>query len=123
MTTPTTHADLLATYISRCEEGYGFLLAGELDEAAHVIINGEPALSPVDRDAIAFGDPEDQVFRLEHNASQDGCIKLRGATCELLRFGCLVSYYRPGDLTVPPQAIEAAFIELLDGARPSGGAG
>jgi hypothetical protein len=113
MAKPTTHEDLLDIYKTRADEhGCGFLLAGELDEAANVLINGSPAL-----------DLDNDTFKLRLPANAWGYIELELAVCRLERFGCSVTYYKVSDLTVSIGAIEAAFIELLDGALPSGGVG
>jgi hypothetical protein len=50
-----------------------------------------------------------------------GFIELVWSSCELPRFGCGVTYYYAVTADRPSrEAIEAAFIELLDGAVPSG---
>jgi hypothetical protein len=102
---PTTHEDLFAIYKTRADEhGCGFLLAGELDEAAQVLVNSQPALDPVAG-----------TFKLTFGWAY---VELARLSCELPQFGCSVTYY---SVAVPPTgAIEAAFIELLDGAVPSG---
>lgn len=106
MARPTTHEDLLDTYNTRTGElGCGFLLAGELDEAAHVLVNEEPALGQ-------------DMFRLRCPSVPWGYIELGRWSCELPRFGCCVTYYSTGMLLDRP-AIEGAFIELLDGAVPA----
>jgi hypothetical protein len=107
MARPTTHEDLLDIYKTRAtEHNCGFLLAGEIGESALVLIDGEPALGQ-------------NRFRLQHPASLSGYIELDLSNCELLRFGCGVTYYKTTDMRPPTEAVEAAFIELLDGARPS----
>jgi hypothetical protein len=106
---PTTHEDLLDIYRTRDREHEcGFLLAGELDEAALILVYGEPALGQ-------------NRFRLKHQESMLGYIELDMRSYELPRFGCGVTFYAVVDETPPRAAVEAAFIELLDGARPSGG--
>jgi hypothetical protein len=108
---PKTHEDLLNVYNTRASDhGCGFLLAGELDEAANVLINGEPALGQ-------------NKFKLRLPPSSWGYIELTWGSRELTRFGCGVTYYAVEGKHPPREAIEAAFIELLDGARPSGGVG
>jgi hypothetical protein len=107
---PTTHEDLLDIYNTRAREHHcGFLLAGELDEAAKVLINGEPALGQ-DKFKLKMGSP-----------LLPGYIELVWSSCELTRFGCGVTfYYNPNSDRPPREVIEVAFIELLDGAVPTG---
>jgi hypothetical protein len=105
---PTTHEDLLNIYNTRVREhGSGFLLAGELDEAAQVLVNEQPAL-----DSVAG------TFALRLPTT--GYIELAWSKCEIHRFGCAVVCYTVDGKFPPGQAIEAAFIELLAGAVPSG---
>jgi hypothetical protein len=125
MAKPTTHDDLFNIFMTRVREhGRGFLLAGELDEAARVLVDGEPAMGLVKfRLQLPVG--EIATFTdLQTGATYKGSIAGGYSELDMLayalpRFGCDVLFYSVLGQPPPREAIEAAFIELLDGARPS----
>jgi hypothetical protein len=100
----TTHEDLRETYLDRATEfGCGFLLAGELDEAAQVLVNGGHALDPVRG-----------TFALRLPTSALGYIELGEVASKLPRLGCGVTWYKVLGSDAPSlEAIEAAFIKLV----------